>query len=254
MTDITKDIEDAAGPLTQMGLTGYEAKVLVALLKLGRSTVREIYPICGVPRSAVYGVLERLRAKGLVHVASTRPTSYVSVSPAEVMEIMESDFERKKEGAFEVLSAIHTAPTRVQDEEEVWLLNDTESIVRMSRKLILSSKKEILLGVYPQRLAVLKNDILVRAIDGASVSLIAKDEADIPPDLRKSVNIVKFRNPERFAAMPELSLIIADGSSILFSMKHPLASDMENGFWSDSKALVSFFSFSLQISIKTKAE
>jgi len=252
MTDMTKEIGKAAGPLTQMGLTGYEAKVLVALLKLGRSTVREIYPVCGVPRSAVYGVLERLRARGLVQVASTRPTSYISVSPAEVMEIMEGDFENKRESALEVLSSIHTAPTRIQKDEEVWLLNDTVSVMRMSRKLILSSREEIFMGVYSERLSELKNDLIQRAKEGVNISVLAKDASDIPAELLEHVNVVKFKNPERFAAMPEISLIISDNSSILFSIKHALARDMENGFWSDSRSLVSFFSFSLQISMKTE--
>lgn len=252
MTNMTGEIEEAAGPLTQMGLTGYEARVLVALLKLGRATVREIYPVCGVPRSAVYGILERLRAKGLVHVASTRPTSYISVSPEEVMEIIDGDFEKRKKGALDVLNNINTVPPRKAENEEVWLLGSPESIVREAKKIILLSKKELLIGLYPDRLAELKEFLISKATEGVSICIIARSREELPDELQKHVDVMEFRGSGRLENMPEMSIIISDNSTILFSMKHPLANGEEKGFWSESRALISFFSFTLRMSMKSK--
>jgi len=250
MTELTGNMEEAVTSLTQMGLTAYEAKVLVALLRLGRSTVREIYPVSGVPRAAVYGVLYRWRAKWLVQMARTRPTSYMAVSAEEAIEILQSDFERRKQGALEVLSNINTAPSKTESDEEVWLLNDRDSVLRASKRLIMSANREILVGLFPQRLAELSDVLLQSAKGGVKVSVLSGSAPDIPETLFPFVNLIELREPERFSRMPELSLLIADDSLLLFSMKNPLDERIENGFWSRSRALISFFSISLRISIK----
>ena len=243
MTEMTNDIEEAAGPLSQMGLTRYEAKVLVALLKLGRSTVREIYPVSGVPRSAVYGVLERLRAKGLVQAASTRPISYISVSAEEVMEILEEDFEKKKEGATDVLSNIHTEPKKNEEEGAVWLIKNEDKIIKAARKIILSGEQKIMLVASPKRIAKLKDELLNRINEGVKVSLMVLNETEIPKELGGRVDLLNIKSGERFRNMPNFTVIISDNYYVLFSIKHP----MENGFWAESSALASFFSMTFQM-------
>lgn len=49
-----------------LGLLPYEARVLVGLLRLGAATVPELVPICGVPRTSIYVVLDAMAARGLV--------------------------------------------------------------------------------------------------------------------------------------------------------------------------------------------
>ena len=46
--------------LVALGLTIYEAKVFSALTRLGEAGVCDIHAVAEVPRSAVYGTLEKL--------------------------------------------------------------------------------------------------------------------------------------------------------------------------------------------------
>jgi sugar-specific transcriptional regulator TrmB len=62
--------------LTKLGLTEGEAKVYLALLKLGSSTVGPIVKKSKVAYSNIYEVLERLISKGLVSFIKKEKTKY----------------------------------------------------------------------------------------------------------------------------------------------------------------------------------
>jgi sugar-specific transcriptional regulator TrmB len=52
--------------LQEVGLTKAEAKVYIALLKLGSSTIGSILRQSGLHSSVVYNFLQRLQEKGLI--------------------------------------------------------------------------------------------------------------------------------------------------------------------------------------------
>lgn len=51
--------------LEEAGLSSYEARVLVALLCIGTGGTLQLTQLTGVPRSSIYGTLERLAERGL---------------------------------------------------------------------------------------------------------------------------------------------------------------------------------------------
>ncbi len=55
------DESDAIEALEELGLSNYEAKVFVALQRLGTGTARDIHQATDVPRSQVYGAAESLQ-------------------------------------------------------------------------------------------------------------------------------------------------------------------------------------------------
>ncbi|MBA3298327.1 MAG: TrmB family transcriptional regulator, partial [Acidobacteria bacterium] len=61
---------DLAGKLTRLGLTAYEARAYVALIRRDSSTAAELARLANLPRQRVYDVLATLVDKGL---ASARP-------------------------------------------------------------------------------------------------------------------------------------------------------------------------------------
>ena len=69
-------IEEMASPaqLTRLGLTTYEAKAYLALVRRDSSTAAQVARLAGVPRQRIYDVLATLVEKGL---ASTRPGQVV---------------------------------------------------------------------------------------------------------------------------------------------------------------------------------
>lgn len=70
--------------LEEFGLSEYESKVYVALLRHGQLKVKDIAISSGVPRTKVYGVIRSLAGKGVVEVAGKDPTVCVPIAPEEV--------------------------------------------------------------------------------------------------------------------------------------------------------------------------
>jgi hypothetical protein len=87
--------------LTELGLSGYESAVYLALLARGGTTPSELSARARVPRQRIYDVLESLGAKGLCTSRDTTPRTYFGVDPAIALESLSQhraeDLERERE-------------------------------------------------------------------------------------------------------------------------------------------------------------
>lgn len=72
--------------LEQFGLNGYEARVLLALLRSGSATAAELARVAGVPRTSVYPVLQELAARGLAEQVPGKTVVWVSPGRDEILE------------------------------------------------------------------------------------------------------------------------------------------------------------------------
>ena len=79
--------------LVRLGLTEGEAKVYLALLGLGSSTVGPVTERSGVSSSNVYGILQRLIEKGIVSFIIKSKTRYYQAAPPKNL----ADYLRRKE-------------------------------------------------------------------------------------------------------------------------------------------------------------
>jgi len=96
--------------LKALGLTEYEAKVYLALLKRGRSTVREIAESSGVSRPKVYETLERLLSNYLAVLYSSNPASYVPLPLDEFLTNCRVHLDKRARFLKEATSNIADAP------------------------------------------------------------------------------------------------------------------------------------------------
>src|SRR3989344_9034603 len=75
--------------LSQAGLTKNEAKVYLALIKLGSATAAEITKHSHVHRVNVYDVLERLREKGLIStIMQAQKRVYGAANPMQLEKLL----------------------------------------------------------------------------------------------------------------------------------------------------------------------
>ena len=93
--------------LEQIGLTESEAKVYLAMLKLGESTAGPIVEEAKVTRSKIYDIIERLKNKGLVSYITKESTKYFSASdPSNIINHIEDkkkELEKKKQSVEKLL-------------------------------------------------------------------------------------------------------------------------------------------------------
>ena len=81
--------------LEALGLGPYEARVLLALMRVGQGTVAELFPVAGIPRTSAYPALQMLSAKGLA-VRKPGPGMAMWTSPPQdiVFERLQAALER----------------------------------------------------------------------------------------------------------------------------------------------------------------
>lgn len=72
--------------LVELGLTGYEARTYLALLRHHGRVAADLVRESGVPRQRIYDVLEDLVERGLVRVLPGRVNRYAAVDPASGVE------------------------------------------------------------------------------------------------------------------------------------------------------------------------
>lgn len=90
--------EGAVDRLQALGMSLYEARLTIALLRHGPQNGNELSRSAGVPSSKVYSTLERLATKGFVHIVKTATTTeYLCVSPKELTHRLRSGYEEPLE-------------------------------------------------------------------------------------------------------------------------------------------------------------
>jgi len=89
--------------LREAGLTEGEIKVYLALTELGSSTTGPILEKCGIARSIIYLILEKLIQKGLVsYIIKDKTKYYQTTDPIKLLEYVEEREKRLEENKKEI--------------------------------------------------------------------------------------------------------------------------------------------------------
>jgi len=86
-------MEGVVEKLQRIGLTEYEAKVYLSLLKDHLNSATKLSEKSGVPRTKIYLVLESLERKGWIRIYSGIPLLFKAVEPSEVFRKVKKDYD-----------------------------------------------------------------------------------------------------------------------------------------------------------------
>jgi len=126
--------------LNEFGLSKGEVKAYIALLTLRDAGVAEISRKSGVHRVNMYGVLEKLEAKGLVtHIIQGTHKSYSPSNPEHLIDIV----EQKREALLEVLPKIKKILSGTKKEQKVFHFFGAQGLIE-AYYMMLGQDKEIL--------------------------------------------------------------------------------------------------------------
>ncbi|WP_049927902.1 TrmB family transcriptional regulator [Halopiger goleimassiliensis] len=181
MTDDATDPTEveAVEAFERLGLTSYEAKVFIALHRLGSGTARDVSRVVDVPRSQVYSVAERLAERGLLEIQQSSPIRYRPVPIEEARATIEERFERERERAFEYVDAVRTDPTGEEEREDIWTVRGTDRVTDRVVDLCSQAEERIVFGT---RLPELVTDAIERTLErqaaaGRTVVAVSRDQA-----------------------------------------------------------------------------
>jgi sugar-specific transcriptional regulator TrmB len=223
--------------LAQLGLTGYEAKAYLALLRRESSTAAEAARLANVPRQRIYDVLATLVDKGL---AATRPgqvVKYAAEEPKLALERLVSDqreeleeLERQTALLIEQLSpAFHAGLEQVNSLEYIEVLRDRRAINERFNELQNGIKDEILVFTKPPYATPPQEQLVglevARTLDARSVyELSVFDDPDVAEGVRR---FIETGEKARFVPELPLKLVIIDESIVMFGMEDPVAGSSE---------------------------
>jgi sugar-specific transcriptional regulator TrmB len=219
--------------LTRLGLTSYEARAYVALIKRDSFTAAQVARMAALPRQRIYDVLGSLVSKGL---ASTRPghqVKYAAVSPelaierlmsrqradlaeleldaAAIVESLKPDFEAGQ---------IHTDPL-----EYIEVLRDRGAINERFAELQSQTRREILVFTKPPYARPPQENIEGIEIT-SKVHARSMYEASLfeDPDATEGVRrFVEAGEEARVVESLPLKLVIIDETIVMFGMIDPVA-------------------------------
>lgn len=171
--------------LKEFGLSTYEARVLIALIKIGKPTnVAKLFEISNVPRTKIYEVLDSLIERKIVSkesfIGRTNIFSLIP-TPEEVINTLYRNktvpLELTKNNASKLVSKLHKSEGGIDDEErEIWIIKGEEHINRIERELIDYAQKEIYSNVFLHFIRPILPNLAKAKKRGVSTTLVMFEE------------------------------------------------------------------------------
>lgn len=222
--------------LTELGLTGYEARVYLALVNRSRYTAAQVARESRVPRQRIYDVLSSLTERGLVRALPGQVTRYTAVDPAAAIERLmaahRATFSQLEQTTARLVEALVPAWSQGRDETDpldyVEVLRDREMLSERIEEIQAEAKKEILAMA---KLPYLTGDntegiATTRRLTEAGGSVRCLYERDVLGHEGMLTDIQRYvaaGEQARVAGGVPMRMWIVDGSRVVMSLRDPVA-------------------------------
>ncbi len=147
------DIKDQL--MNLLGLTEYEAKTYLTLLRNGSLAVGELSKKSGVPRPKCYSVVRSLASKGLCNIIPSKPIKCQPVDPKNVIDTIIHTTETETLQKINNLKTLGERLTKVVEDETkvlgikpiVTIIEENNNIIKSLKNDISSASREILVAM-----------------------------------------------------------------------------------------------------------
>jgi len=201
---------DLLSNLMALGLTEYEAKVYLALLKENPANGYQLSKRTGVPRSMVYESLGRLHARGAVlKSGDKRSTIYRPLPPDQLLE----RFDRRHRKLIESLQGGLGEIYHSQNEESLWSISGEAAIYSYASQMLQKASHEIYLVMNDEALAQLQQEIHTTCANGIKVGVLLTGEGELECDQ------VSYHPPEEseIQGLEYLLVVVVDSEECLIA-------------------------------------
>jgi sugar-specific transcriptional regulator TrmB len=152
--------------LRVLGMSLYEARIYVGLLRHGPQNGNELSKSAGIPSSKVYSTLERLASKGIVHsVRTSSGTQYVCISPHELIHRLRQEFGEPIDYLEQVLPGLAV----FEPATEVLTVAGLDAIRENSSYIVDGAAGEIYLSVWADDVEYLTESLSAAAGRGVRI-------------------------------------------------------------------------------------
>jgi len=220
-------MKNAVESLHDLGLTEYEAKVYTALVKIRSGTASDIHLVSGIPRSAVYGALNRLEERGAIEVQSSKPMRYRAVPPETALEKLKNDFIAESENALALLEETYQTQKVEAREEAVWTISGVKNVSDKIIEMIRCTQKDIIFAAsYPSFHEIaktypvfenVKGEIINKIEEGVTVRVTGSRSEGLE-EITKDIPGAQIREFPADKSTASGGILIVDGAEVLIAI------------------------------------
>lgn len=221
--------------MTTLGLTTYEARAYLGLIRRDSSTAAEVARLAALPRQRVYDVLASLVEKGLASMRAGNPARYAAMEPESAIRRLVADrreqLDRLESDAQDVIDELAPAYreglTHTDPLEYIEVLHDRRAISERFDELQASVEREILIFTRPPYATPLEENAEGLRLLGKNAARSVYELAlfDDPEAVETVHRFVEAGEEARFVPELPLKLAIVDEATVLFGMEDPLAGE-----------------------------
>lgn len=164
--------------LRVLGMSLYEARVCVGLLRHGPQNGNELSKSAGLPSSKVYATLEKLANLGIVQsVRRNSTTEYVCIAPEELIHRLRQQFSEPLDYLEKTLPTL----AAYEPAAEVLTVSGLDAIRETSRYIVDGAQREIHISIWSEDLEDLRESLIAVHARGVRIFAMLYGE-ESPPE------------------------------------------------------------------------
>lgn len=227
-------------------MTSYEAKVFSALTRLGEACVGEIHAVADVPRSAVYGTLERLERRGVIESSTGRPRRFRALPPKAAVSKIESELLGAVKDARDGLEELASSPHKGASDVRIWVVKGRPRVRQRLEDIVRSARSELMVSGTPEHMLSFA-DLWKKAKSKKVKVTFATLEPEKVSELSRYGAVVRPRYHVKMDDIdqPRVLFVRADRETILFASEYDdgARNDDMTAFWTDDASIVRFMNY-----------
>tara|TARA_B110000438_G_scaffold25758_1_gene24227 strand:+ start:2078 stop:2872 length:795 start_codon:yes stop_codon:yes gene_type:complete len=199
--------------LQQFGLSSNVAKAYLALIKNNPATGYELSAQSGIPRSAIYNVLNRLESIGIVSSLGESPKKYIPLAPSSLLEHFDNSHKDRLNQLKERIEEIE-----VDDEAfDFWHLHGYRNLILKMREIINNATEKVFVSGWKREIDAIKNELYAANERGIDITIFSF--CDLELDVGEVVSYNLNELDLRKIWSPKVILVVDDLSTIMGSAR-----------------------------------
>jgi len=239
--------------LQRLGLTEYESRLYLSLIKQGPTKASQLSFFGQVPRTKVYGAIKELHRKGLLRIIPGKPELYEAASPNEVLFPLISKINNEMKDSEDVVQTLavtfeankFTKREAPRQSEEFWKMNGRQAIYNKLNQIMMDASTSIDYSTTENGLVrayKLQSEALEHARErGTRVRLLSTIAPSNSAVAREFSEIIELKPTERplghFVSIDSKELIVFECSPDDLNTR----AGHDSAIWTTSSLLVASF-------------
>ena len=167
-------MEKIIAEIQKLGFSQYESKAYIALLQQSPVTGYELSKRCGVPRSMIYEVINKLSERGAIYALPSEPVKYSPVPAKELLKRLRRDVD----ATFDFLAELLPTMGKSGEIPVISHISGREPVLNELKSLLEASGKELWLSVWAEQAAFIQDAVKAAEERGCKVcSIVFGDDA-----------------------------------------------------------------------------